>query len=51
MQKLRLNRDDPTLAGSVYLTKKQRQQLFERTGVKPHVLYQYKGDTVMIPAG
>lgn len=49
--KFRTNRDDPTLNPSMYLTKKQRQWLFERTGIKPYPVYQYMGDTVLIPAG
>ncbi|GAA5866251.1 hypothetical protein JCM3774_004133 [Rhodotorula dairenensis] len=49
--RLRQTRDDPLLSPSIYLTKKQRALLYERTGIKPYPLYQYMGDTVLIPAG
>lgn len=51
MSRVRQVRDDPLLNPAVYLTKRQRATLYERTGIKPYPLYQYMGDTVLIPAG
>ena len=51
MSRVRQLRDDPLLNPAVYLTKRQRATLYERTGIKPYPLYQYMGDTVLIPAG
>ncbi|GAA5892530.1 hypothetical protein JCM6882_005640 [Rhodosporidiobolus microsporus] len=49
--KYRETHDDPVLSPSLYLTKSQRLELFNRYGVKPFPLYQFEGDLVLIPAG
>ncbi|GAA5862860.1 hypothetical protein JCM8547_006572 [Rhodosporidiobolus lusitaniae] len=49
--KYREQHDDPLLSPQLYLTKSQRAELFTRYGVKPHPIYQFEGDLVLVPAG